>query len=78
MKASGGLDWFQLIPRKKSKDFKGFQIGLDKKGMRQMIMLDQLGQKTVIKFNTQSNVPIPGQTFYFKLPAGVDVIGKAI
>jgi len=78
MKASAGLDWFQLTPRKKSKDFKSIQIGLDKKGMRQMIMLDQLGQKTVIKLNTQSNVPIPGQTFYFKPPAGVDVIGKAI
>ncbi len=78
MKASGGLDWFQLIPRKKSKDFKSIQLGLDKKGMRQMIMLDQLGQKTVIKLNTQSNVPIPGKTFYFKPPSGVDVIGKAI
>jgi outer membrane lipoprotein carrier protein len=78
MKASAGLDWFQLTPRKKSKDFKSIQIGLDKKGMRQMIMLDQLSQKTVIKLNTQSNVPIPGQTFYFKPPAGVDVIGKAI
>ena len=78
MKASAGLDWFQLTPRKKSKDFKSIQIGLDKKGMRQMIMLDQLGQKTVITLNTQSNVPIPGQTFYFKPPAGVDVIGKAI
>ena len=78
MKASAGLDWFQLTPRKKSKDFKSIQIGLDKKGMRQMILLDQLGQKTVIKLNTQSNVPIPGQTFYFKPPAGVDVIGKAI
>ncbi len=78
MKASAGLDWFQLTPRKKSKDFKSIQIGLDKKGMRQMVLLDQLGQKTVIKLNTQSNVPIPGQTFYFKPPAGVDVIGKAI
>jgi len=78
MKASGGLDWFQLTPRRKSKDFKSIQLGLDKKGMRQMVMHDQLGQKTVIKLNTQSNVPIPGKTFYFKPPAGVDVIGKAL
>jgi outer membrane lipoprotein carrier protein len=79
MKASAGLDWFQLTPRKKSKDFRNIQMGLDKKGnMRQMIMLDQLGQKTVIKFNTQSNVPISGKQFYFQPPAGVDVIGKAI
>lgn len=78
MKASGGLDWFQLTPRKKSKDFKSIQLGLDKRGMRQMIMQDQLGQKTVIKFNTRSNVPISGKQFYFQPPAGVDVIGKAI
>ena len=79
LKARAGLDWFQLAPRKKSKDFKSIHMGLDKKGdMRQMIMLDQLGQKTVIKFNTQSNVPISGKQFYFQPPAGVDVIGKAI
>ncbi len=79
MKASAGLDWFQLTPRRQSKDFRSIQMGLDKKGgMRQMIMLDQLGQKTIIKLNTQSNVPIAGKTFYFKPPAGVDVIGKAI
>ena len=78
MKASAGLDWFQLTPIKKIKDFKSIQVGLDKKGLRQMIMLDQLGQKTVIKLNTHSNVPIPGKTFYFQPPAGVDVIGKAL
>ncbi len=79
MKASVGLDWFQLTPRKNSKDFRSIQMGLDKKGnLREMIMLDQLNQKTVIKLNTQSNVPIAGKTFYFSPPAGVDVIGKAL
>ena len=74
-----GLDWFQLTPKKQSKDFKSINIGLDKKGnMRQMVMLDQLSQKTLIKFNTKTNVPISGKQFYFKIPAGVDVIGKAI
>ncbi len=79
LKARVGLDWFQLSPRKKSKDFKSIHMGFDKKGgMRQMIMLDQLGQKTIIKFNTESNVPISGKQFYFQPPAGVDVIGKAV
>lgn len=73
-----GLDWFKLTPRKASKDFKSIEIGLDNNGMRQMIMLDQLSQKTVIKLNAKTNVPIPGNTFYFKPPAGVDVIGKAL
>ncbi len=73
-----GLDWFKLTPRKKSKDFKFIEIGLDRNGLRQMIMHDQLGQKTVIQLNAKTNVPIKGSTFYFKIPKGVDVIGKAI
>ena len=73
-----GLDWFQLTPRKKSKDFKFIEIGLDANGLRQMIMHDQLGQRTVIQLNAKKNVPISGSTFFFKIPAGVDVIGKAI
>ena len=73
-----GLDWFQLTPRKKSKDFKFVEIGLDANGLRQMIMHDQLGQRTVIQLNAKKNVPISGNTFFFKVPAGVDVIGKPL
>lgn len=75
---SAGLDWFKLTPHRKSKDFKYFEIGMDRNGMRQMVMHDQLGQKTVLKLNARTNVPISGSTFFFKIPAGVDVIGKAI
>lgn len=75
---AAGLDWFQLTPRQKSKDFKFMEIGLDVNGLRQMIMHDQLGQRTVIQLNAKKNMPISGSTFYFKIPAGVDVIGKAI
>jgi len=75
--ASGGLNWFDLTPRKKSKDFKLIQLGLNKSGIRQMVMHDQLGQKTVIQLNVKKNVPIKSNTFHFQPPAGVDVIGKA-
>jgi len=78
LKKAGGLDWFKLTPHRKSKDFKFFEVGMDKNGMRQMVMHDQLGQKTVLKLNARTNVPISGSTFFFKIPAGVDVIGKAI
>lgn len=75
---AAGYDWFKLTPRKKSKDFKFIEIGLDKNGgLRQMIMHDQLGQKTVVQLNARTNVPIKGSTFYFQIPKGVDVIGKA-
>lgn len=74
---AAGLDWFKLTPRNQSKDFRFFEIGMDKNSVRQMIMHDQLGQRTSIQLNTKINVPISGSTFYFKIPAGVDVIGKA-
>ena len=75
---AAGLDWFKLTPRKASKDFKYLEVALDRKTMRQMVMYDQLGQKTVIQLNARTNVPIKGNTFYFKVPAGVDVIGKVL
>ena len=43
-----------------------------------MNLLDQLGQKTVVKLNTRINVPINSNTFTFKTPKGVDVIGKPL
>lgn len=74
---AGGLNWFKLTPHRPSKDFKYFEVGMGNNGLQQMIMHDQLGQKTVLKLNAKINVPISGNTFYFKIPAGVDVIGKA-
>jgi len=74
----GGLDWFDLKPHRKSRDFKSMQLGMDAKGIRKMIMLDQLGQKTVINLNVKNNAPVNGSNFYFKPPAGVDVIGKPL
>jgi outer membrane lipoprotein carrier protein len=74
----GGVDWFQLIPKKASRDFRRIDLGLDARGnLRNMTMYDQLGQRTEISLNTQNNVPIPGKTFYFEPPKGADVIGKA-
>ena len=73
----GGVDWFQLQPKKKSRDFRRIDLGLDANGrLRNMIMYDQLGQRTEVTMNTQNNVPISGSTFFFQPPKGVDLIGK--
>ena len=78
MPAKGGLDWFQLTPKQASRDFKNIEMGLDAQGnLKRMVMHDQLGQRTDITLNAQSNIPISGGTFYFQAPKGVDVIGKA-
>ncbi len=73
---TAGLDWFNLKPHRSSRDFKNIQLGLDPKGsLRQMVMFDKLGQKTVINLNVRNNAPISSKQFYFRPPAGVDVIG---
>jgi len=75
----GGFNWFRLTPHRKTNDFTLLEIGLDNNGsIRQMNMFDKLGQKTIVRLNTKSNVPISGNMFTFKPPAGVDVIGKAL
>jgi outer membrane lipoprotein carrier protein len=71
-----GLDWFDLKPHRSSRDFKNIQLGLDGIGrLRQIVMFDKLGQKTVINLNATNNAPVNSKQFYFKPPKGVDVIG---
>ncbi len=73
---TAGLDWFNLKPHRNSRDFKNIQLGLDRTGrLRQMVMFDKLGQKTVINLNVTNNAPVSSRQFYFKPPKNVDVIG---
>lgn len=76
---TSGWDWFYLKPKRKSSDFRAIQLALNKAGLlKQMVLYDHIGQKTVITFNAKANVSISDNQFNFKLPAGVDVIGKPI
>jgi len=73
---TSGWDWFYLKPHRANADFRAIQLGMDKQGnLKQMVLYDKIGQKTVITFNTSSNKPISPSRFNFKPPAGVDVIG---
>jgi len=77
MRQQGALSWFRLVPRQASRDFKQIQLAVDNgANVRQMIMMDQLGQKTRIFLNTRSNQKINPNMFRFRPPAGVDVIGR--
>lgn len=76
---TGGWDWFYLKPLRKSSDFRAIQLAMNNVGtLKQMVLYDHIGQKTVITFNTKENVAINANQFIFQLPAGVDVIGKPI
>ena len=74
---TSGWNWFYLTPHRKSADFRAIQLGLDQAGnVKQMVLYDHIGQKTVITLNVKNNIPVNGQRFVFRPPEGVDVIGK--
>ncbi len=76
---SGGLRWFQLIPKHPETDFQLVRIGFDRQGeLASMFLADKLNQITQVKFTHPIRNPefAPG-LFSFSPPPGVDVIGRA-
>lgn len=76
--ATGNLDWFQLRPKRGGSDFTTLQLGLDRQGVREMILQDKFGQETSIHLHgSRLNSNIPPQKFRFVPPPHADVIGRA-
>jgi outer membrane lipoprotein carrier protein len=74
---NGGLQWFQLIPKRADTDFQLVRIGFDKGDLRSMFMADKLNQITQLTFsNSKRNVSFAPDLFSFVPPPGVDVIGR--
>jgi outer membrane lipoprotein carrier protein len=74
---SGGLQWFQLIPKRTDTDFQLVRIGFDKGELASMFLADKLGQVTQLTFTHPSrNAKFPADLFSFTPPPGVDVIGR--
>ena len=77
MPPSGGLQWYQLIPKHADTDFQLVRIGFDKGELRSMFLADKLNQITQLTFsNSKRNVPMAQDLFTFVPPPGVDVIGR--
>ena len=75
--SSGGLEWFQLIPKHSDTDFQLVRIGFDKGELASMFLADKLGQVTQLTFTHPSrNAKFPADLFSFTPPPGVDVIGR--
>jgi len=75
--ASGGLEWFQLIPKHSDTDFQLVRIGFGKGELTSMFLADKLGQVTQLTFTHPSrNAKFPANLFSFTPPPGVDVIGR--
>ncbi len=76
--ASEGLEWVTLQPKIVDTDFVNIRFGMDKHGIRRMILHDQFGQRTIIRFDKlKFNADIPPSAFRFEVPPGVDVIRAA-
>ena len=74
---SGGLQWFQLVPKHSDTDFQVVRIGFDKGELRSMFLADKLNQITQLTFsNSKRNLPLAPDLFSFVPPPGVDVIGR--
>lgn len=73
--SDGDMDWVELVPKTVDTDFRRIRFGLDGEGMKQMVLFDQFGQKTVIRFlDMQVNTGIAASAFRFEVPPGVDLI----
>lgn len=66
---------FQLKPKRKEGAFQWIRIGFKDKVLKEMEMLDQLGQYSQFIFkDVEVNPNIPASTFQFAPPKGVDVL----
>jgi outer membrane lipoprotein carrier protein len=78
MPASGGLEWYQLIPKHQDTDFQLVRIGFNKGELASMFLADKLNQVTQLTFtNPKRNAKFAPDLFSFVPPPGVDVIGRA-
>ena len=75
--ARGGLNWVVLQPRHTdTAQISRALLGFEGSVLKQMIIEDQLGQKTVVRFsNWKRNPKFAAKTFEFTPPKGVDVVG---
>jgi outer membrane lipoprotein carrier protein len=74
---SGGLEWFQLIPKHTDTDFQLVRIGFAKGELASMFLADKLNQVTQLTFTHQvRNAKFAPDLFSFTPPPGVDVIGR--
>jgi outer membrane lipoprotein carrier protein len=73
----GGMEWYQLLPKRSDTDFQLVRIGFTKGELTSMFLADKLNQVTQLTFShSQRNAKFAPDLFSFVPPAGVDVIGR--
>ncbi|PJK09620.1 outer membrane lipoprotein carrier protein LolA [Lysobacteraceae bacterium NML95-0200] len=73
-----GMEWLSLTPKQRADSgFEKARLGFNHRGLARVEITDALGQRTVMSFGTwKRNGRLPGNTFRFTPPKGVDVIGQ--
>jgi outer membrane lipoprotein carrier protein len=73
-----GIEWLQALPKDKESTFENIRLGFDEAGGLQIMeLLDNFGQKTIIRFaKLEKNLKLGAELFKFKPPKGADVIGE--
>ena len=73
--SSDGLQWVEALPRDKGSSFKSVRLGFAGNAPAEMVLSDNFGQTTVLKFTqVEKNPRIAPAEFHFVPPKGVDVL----
>jgi len=74
-----GLDWVKLTPKSKDAAFAEARLGFADGHLQRMVMQDNLGQRTEIRFSDwKRNPQLAAERFRFVPPPGVDVVGEVV
>lgn len=75
--SEGGLEWLVLTPQRgEEAGFQSARLGFDGHGLRRMLIVDQLGQRTELSFEGwKRNPSFARDTFRYTPGKGVDVVG---
>jgi outer membrane lipoprotein carrier protein len=73
-----GLNWVEASPKSKDTGFEKVRLGLNGKTLAAMELHDQLGGRTMLRFNElKANAPVAATQFAFTPPKGADVMEDA-
>ncbi|HEY3699733.1 MAG TPA: outer membrane lipoprotein chaperone LolA [Spongiibacteraceae bacterium] len=68
-------EYFHLVPKQKDALFRSLTLVFSNNGIAQLILQDNLDQRTEIRFNSLINNPaLSDSLFHFDPPKGVDVV----
>ena len=75
--SSEGVEWLQAKPRDQETTFESIRMGFNENSLQVMELVDNFGQKTIIRFSkVEKNPKLAADLFKFTPPKGADVVGE--